>query len=396
MICSKCQKENRRGSKFCRFCGATLSDTSVSPDTKRIRIPALNLSSLSRYYSKRLVLLILILFFVAGSGVFAAPKIKDYLAVNKILENIEGLEQASNYAAAVSMLNSADDLWMLGSQKQEVEQLKEKENDYLNYQKLFNDAKEKKMKGELEEARDLLKSIDSSFPQYALVQTELDNIQNEIETNLKEEAQRAAEAEAEAKRQARAEAQAKRQAEARAQAEAEAKEEAEARAKAEAEAKRQAEARAQAEAEAKRRAEYEKQQAQRRAQEAEQEKREQAYQAFLDEIVGVWNSLTSGIKAYNNGIDDWNYGDHDGVIINMGHAGTLFIDTESRSRELYAWSPLTGANRTAVDNLVCASENYYNATLQVLKWNIETANYYMDRGWNCYHQVGNFLRSEGR
>lgn len=414
MICSNCNNENREGSSFCRFCGSKLSNNLYKVDDKDLSTVSppfwTRLKTVKNKLSPKIIIISALILLVSASAVFAAPKIKDYLEVNDAIKEAKELQDSGNYAEALISLTQVTDNWSLNSQKDKINELKEKQERYMEYKETFDSALQKEEEGTLGEVREMLKTIDSDFPEYNLVEEKTNEIQSKIEEKLKaeieeketerKEAEAQAQVEAKAKRQAQAQAQveaeAKRQAEAKAQTEAEARRQAEARAQAEAEARRQAEARAQAEAEAKRQAEYEKEQAQWQAQQAEQEKREQAYQAFLDEVVSVWNSLTFGIEQYNNGIDDWNYDNLDEMIIHMGHAGTLFVDTESRGKELYAWSPLTGTDRTAVDNLVCASQNYYNATLEILGWDIEAANYFMNKGWNCYHQVGNFLRSEGR
>lgn len=370
MICSKCKKQNNQDANFCRFCGTDLSKF-VTPDLPKekfisIKIPKINFRKFFQQFTKRTVLLVLILIFVGGGSVFAAPKISDYLAVNKILKNIDGAEEADNYASALAMINVADDLWMMESTRKKTEQLKEKENNYLNYQKLFNDARKKEEGGNLTEARDILNSINSDFPEYNIVQEKLAEIQSKIESELEakvkikeEEARREAVARAAAERSARAEAEAKKQAQAQAEAEAAAKRQAQAQAQAESAAKARAQAEADAAARAAREAEYHRQQ------EAIQ-RAEEVRKSFVNQLITGYNSYNQGVSYYNSAISYSNSGDSLLAISQASSTRAVLNTARNSVSDLNSrFTGLPSNYYTAASNMVSAID-YLNRALDLL------------------------------
>lgn len=107
MSCTNCGKTNRLDSRFCRFCGASFDMAASSPATFSFSLS--KLSNLNQIFSKLLqnkrVLLLIAVVIISGAGsVFAAPKISDFVAVNKLIKKAAELESQNNYKDSVAAL----------------------------------------------------------------------------------------------------------------------------------------------------------------------------------------------------------------------------------------------------------------------------------------------------
>ena len=226
MDCHKCNSKNGIESKFCRSCGTKLH----LPSTKlTITIPSISIPNLGRFIGvfrrrKKNAIIFASIFsalLVTGTAL-AAPKIGDYVEVNRLVAEAMAQETAGEYQSALDTLTLADDKWTLESKRVEIDKLKESQSKYIQFKAQFDAGLELEKKGKLVEARTRLQSIGTDFPHYADVREKLDNIQTVIEGNLENtarakerEAQRATAAAAEARQQAETESAAKAAAEAR-------------------------------------------------------------------------------------------------------------------------------------------------------------------------------------
>jgi hypothetical protein len=121
---------------------------------------------------------------------YAAPKVKDYLAVNDAIGSAKQLQASGNYAAALAKLNNVDGMWMFSSTKQNLENLEKQEGGFVQDQNNYNLAISEKSSSTVN-AQSLLQSIPTDYPQYGQVQTALNSVQSQIEGQLKTQAQQA-------------------------------------------------------------------------------------------------------------------------------------------------------------------------------------------------------------
>lgn len=121
---------------------------------------------------------------------YAAPKIKDYLAVNGAIGAAKQLQMSGNYADALSKLNDVDGMWTLSSDKQKLESLERQEGVFIQDQDNYNLAISEESSSTAD-AQSLLQSIPTDYPQYSQVQIALNSVQSQIEGQLKTQTQQA-------------------------------------------------------------------------------------------------------------------------------------------------------------------------------------------------------------
>lgn len=378
MICDKCQKENREGSKFCRFCGNELSDVNnITTDNKmalNFDIPG-NIVKLKHFIiglNRKILVIALLVILVSGGAVYAAPKMGDYIKVNQLIKQATMLGNQGNYRDALAALNLAEGKWTLGSKKSEVNDLKARQERYAKDQENFSEALEKENAGDFFGAKDLLQKIDTDFPNYSLVKDKLIEAQNKIESDLKSKVDVAVKAKAEAKRQADAAAAAAARAEAdkqAAQSQAEAAERAKAQADAQATAQAQAAQEAQARADALRSAQTNAY--------WDKWKRAQTYitsgHSNISSALSYLgaSSFTSALSYLTYALSD--YGSAKNIL------GGDYI-AENRSAHLYL--------QLALDNYIEEEKTLFNAVYYLDSSYISRATYYADEG-NRYVQLSN-------
>lgn len=413
MICQNCNNKNREGSSFCRFCGNKLSNNVNKINGKIFNVLSYPLwakiKAVKNKLSPKIIIISVLILLVSTTTVFAAPKIKGYLEVNNAIKKAKELQSSGNYANALASLAQITDKWSLKSQKDEIGELKEKQEQYIEYKKIFDSALRKEKGGAYEEAREMLKTIKSDFPEYNLVEEKTNEIQSKIEQKLKaeieekeaekKEAEKKTQAEAEAKRraqaQAQAEAEARRRAEEQTQEEAAARTRAEAEARASAEAKARADAQAAAAAQAAREAEY-------RRQQEEQERARQVRISFLNQLTNAHSSLNDGVTYYNRAMSYYNSGDELVALAGFGQARAIFNNVYDQASNIKsAFSNLASAYLNAANNLILASSEYLKAVNAIVNhigsgaYGTSNANYYAGNGDVYNNAVRQFLVSEG-
>ena len=388
MNCNNCNKENHPDSKFCRFCGSKLNSTKVSFS---IKLPDFSgLIAVIRKQNKKAIIIAALVIIVGAGTAFAAPKINDYIKVNGLVSEALKLESAGDYQAALASLVLTKDKWTLESKRQEVEKLKESQTKYAQFKEAFESASEKEGAGKLAEARELLQSIDTNYPEYEKVKEKLNNIQEAIEGNLKEQARLK---ELEAQRQAAAAAEARRQAQA----------ERAAKVRAEAE-KAASEAQARAAAESARQAEIQRQQAEVRRQQEEQQKLEERRISFLNQLSSIYSATNrDGISYYNNAMSYYNSGSELAALAGFGQAQAIFVNAYNNALSLKnSFSGgLPSTYLAAVNNMMYATD-YYDKAVDSINNHIASgaygtsnANYYSNNGDTYMSNVRSFLTSQG-
>ena len=347
MLCNSCNKENRADGKFCRFCGSKLGQTKNSII---IKIPNIKDSfnkfiGVVRKQDKKAILIAVVVIGVSAGTVFAAPKINDYIKVNKSISESKRLESIGDYNAALAALVLTSDKWTFESKRQEIESIKEDQTKYAQFKESSEIALEKEESGKLAEARELLRTIDADYPEYEKVKEKLDQWQEGIENNLKE---RARLKELEAQRQTAAATAARQQVEietaARTRAEAE-KAASDAQSRAAAQAARDSEARRQQE---------------------EVRRAEEVRKSFVNQLVTGYNSYNQGVSYYSSAISYSNNGDSL-VAISQANAATAVLNTARNSvSDLNSrFDGLPSDYYTAVDNMLKAID-YLNRALSLL------------------------------
>jgi flagellar biosynthesis GTPase FlhF len=241
---------------------------------------------------------------------YAAPKVKDYLAVNSAIGGAKQLQASGNYADALAKLNGVDGMWMLSSIRQNLESLEKQESGFVQDQNNYNLAVSEESSS-TSNAQSLLQSIPTDYPQYDQVQIALNSVQSQIEGQLKDEAQQA-------------EVQAK-QSQAQAQSAQAAKVQAEADATAAANAKAAAEAQAAALAEQEQQAAAEAQQAKEAQQQQAQQQAAQMRQTAINSLSSIFNTFKNdGMADYNEGISYYNEGDDSEALTYFSEAEATF------------------------------------------------------------------------
>src|SRR3989344_6877109 len=143
--------------------------------------------------NKRIVL-VATLILVVGASVIITPKVNDYMDVSRAIKSAKKLQEAGEYQKALSLLGDIENRWTTESTKVEISKLIENEKRFVNNQNTLETALTKKESGEFEEARTLLLTIGSDFPEYDRVDTNINEVQSVIETQLKEGSKQKAEA----------------------------------------------------------------------------------------------------------------------------------------------------------------------------------------------------------
>ena len=347
MICNSCNKENRAGGKFCRFCGSKLGQTKNSITIKLPDFKGLfnKLVEILHKQNKKAVVIATLVVAIGAGTVFAAPKINDYIKVNKSVSESVRLGSTGDYNAALAALALTESRWTFDSIRQEIEELKESQSKYAQFKESSEIALEKEESGKFAEARELLQLIDSDYPEYEKIRERLNKVQEGIENNLKEQARVK---ELEAQRQSAAAAAARQQAAT----------ESAARTKAEAE-KAASDAQSRAAAQSARDAEV------RRQQEAAQ-REEEVRKSFINQLVSGYNSYNQGKSYYNSAVSYSNNGDSL-LALSQSNAARAVLNTarDSVSDLNSRFTGLPSDYYTAANNMVNAID-YLSKAIDLL------------------------------
>lgn len=383
MLCNGCKGENRPDSKFCRFCGLQFSvqnQENQRKDQKIINISlsgiVSNLCKLRISLNKKAAFIISIILLGAGVATFAAPKVKNYLDVNKFINEARKFEIDGDYQRALATLSLTSGKWTLGSKRQEVDSAR-----------AFISALEKEKGGMLIEAREILRGIDSKFSRYEEVKEKLNEIQLAIESNLEEKARQKEE---EAKRASASAAEAKRRAQT----------EADARARAEADQAASA-ARMRAEADARSRAEQATREAEYQRQQEEAERIRQVRISFVNQLVSIYNSYNNnGTSYYNSAMSSYNAGNNLAALAVFGQARAVYQGALENSTNLISnftgmpsdYNQATLSMKTAAYYMVQATDSIMNAIAEDSPL-ISMANYYAGLADTHDSMVSSFLKN---
>jgi len=168
MHCNQCGKENREGSKFCRHCGAVLSEGSVSK------------ANVSNITWTNPIVLILIGLIAAGVLFYGGSKAYAYYQVQSKIGTAKKLQSTDDFNGSLATLNSLDTSTLSSSDQNTVSGIKTNDQKYLKFQASFNTAvsEENASSSEsLQSALASLQSITSDYPDYKDVQAEIVKVQ---------------------------------------------------------------------------------------------------------------------------------------------------------------------------------------------------------------------------
>jgi hypothetical protein len=173
MICPHCNKNTPEGSKFCQNCGEKIS---VKKIWRKFHI------SKKIFLSTFTILIISALAFISAARVKASYQV--YIAIKASEDSLNH----NDYQKAFDTLEKVKDSWSINSQKNQVKNITERANKYINDSNLYIASLEDVKNNKLNEARDKLKQIPIDYPEYSKVKDEIDVVQNAIEDNLKRDA----------------------------------------------------------------------------------------------------------------------------------------------------------------------------------------------------------------
>ncbi|GEM_PF-2280402 len=370
MDCLKCQNKNRSSSKFCRFCGEKVAESKTSTEATPLEFSFRSkIENIKKKLSPKLVIVILVILALSVTSVYAAPKVKDFLAVTEAIKVARGKTTSGDYKGALNNLNTVENRWSLNSQKQELIKLKSTEEKYIKYQDAVASSTEKEKSGSLTEAREFLQSVGSDYPKYEEVRIKLSGIQSKIEGNLEEKAKVAYAAKARAQADAEAATAAQMRSDASAAASAQQARDAEVQ-------RQQAQAQAASAAQSARGAEIERKQAQAQAAVAEQSARdaevqrqqaaiqraEQVKRSFRNELTAGYNSYLQGSNYYSSAVQYSNSSNSLLAVSQAASARAVLNSARNTVSDLNSrYTGLSSDYYDAASNMVSAIDNLNNA-----------------------------------
>ena len=216
MHCDQCGKENRSGSKFCKFCGASLTESSGSG--KRV--------SVQKFSWKNPIVILLIALIVLGGLGFGGYKAYAYYQVQSKITSAKKLQGTGDFNGSLSAVSDLGGNIPSAGQQSAIASIKADDQKFLTYKASFDAAvalenasstASTSTSDNLQAAMKDLQSIDSSYPVYKNVQAEMTKVQNSLVTALQSDADTSKKAAAAAQAQAASAAAAKAKAEANAQ-----------------------------------------------------------------------------------------------------------------------------------------------------------------------------------
>ena len=364
MICLHCQKQNKEESKFCRFCGKNLSEQPSHLNTTKedshfqIRIP----KNLLKKISPKVALVILLVFALIGTTVYAAPKVNDFVKVRTAIQQAKEKQNLGEYQTAIDILNQVENRWSLKSQKQELIALKESQGKFIGYEQIIASSTEKEKTGNLKEARTLLQQIGADYPKFeSNIQPKLSELQKNIEKNLEEKVNVANTAKKAAEKRAAEEVVAKIQAEAESRAATDAKARADANAAAAAQTARDAEQQA-----AIQRAAAE-QAAIKAAEQAAIQRVEEVRKSFRNQLYTAKTDLTTANGYFNDAMSYFNSGNDSVALVGFAKANALYGQVQNTAKNINnTFTGMPQSYTDAANNLALAANYSIKATNSVI------------------------------
>ena len=190
MHCDQCGKENRLGSKFCRSCGNTLSDTSHGSSGKKA-------SLVSNITWKSPIVVLIIGLIVLGGLVYGGTKAYAYYQVESKISTAKKLQSSGDYKGSIDTLNGWENKTFTDSQKTRIDGIKTDDQKFITFKASFDSAvaiengtstAKTSLSVGLQSALKDLQSIDSSYPDFKNVQAEMTKVQNALVVALQDEA----------------------------------------------------------------------------------------------------------------------------------------------------------------------------------------------------------------
>lgn len=201
MHCDQCGKENRSGSKFCRSCGSNLSESSQRSGAKHS----------SKLSWKSPIVLIVIILILLGGLVYGGSKAYAYYQVESKINSAKKLQTIGNYKESIDTLIGWENKTLTNSQKTRIENIKADGQKFVSFKASFDNAvaiqnatstATTTLSVSLKNALNELQSIDSNYPEYKNVQTEIKKVQDALVIALENEANTSKKAAADAVAQA--------------------------------------------------------------------------------------------------------------------------------------------------------------------------------------------------
>lgn len=189
MHCDQCGKENRSGSKFCRHCGQT-----ISGDSTKVEKGGFSTGNIT--WKSPLVLLIIGLI-VLGGLIYGGSKAYAYYQVESKISIAKKLQITGDYKGSIDTLNGWENKTFTNSQKTRIDGIKTDDQKFISFKKSFDDAvatqnatstTKATLSVSLQSALKDLQSIDSNYPDFKNVQTEMTKVQNALVIALQNEA----------------------------------------------------------------------------------------------------------------------------------------------------------------------------------------------------------------
>src|SRR5437868_3161848 len=133
MHCDQCGKENRSGSKFCRYCGNSLLNT--SPDKKKGVT-----SDTSWKNNINTIVLIIAGLITLGSLFYGGSKVLAYYQVESKINNAKKLQTTGDYKGSLDILTTLDNKAFTNNQKKRTDDIKINDQKFITFKTSFDSA----------------------------------------------------------------------------------------------------------------------------------------------------------------------------------------------------------------------------------------------------------------
>lgn len=203
MHCDQCGKENREGSKFCRYCGTRI-DVSADSNFKGRRASFKSPLTLRRSTAAALVVILV----VGAALMYGGSKAYGYFRTEAKIAAVAEAQRSGEYDKSLELIAGLEGRNLSESQKQEVGRLKSDSEKFLGFKASVNAAARVVDKGDTADAKDIqealhqLHSVDESYPGFAEVKGAIDKLEASLLVALQGDVERSKKAAAEAKAQA--------------------------------------------------------------------------------------------------------------------------------------------------------------------------------------------------
>ncbi len=187
MHCDQCGKENRVGSKFCRFCGIPLTESSGFG--KKIYVKKFS-------WKNPIIILFAALICLGGLG-FGIYKAYAYYQVQSKISSAKKLQGNGDFNASLLAISDFRGSTPSAGQQNAITSIKADDQKFLIFKASFDSAValetasstgSSSLSDNLQTAMKDLQSIDSGYPFYKDVQAEMTKVQNSLVTALQADA----------------------------------------------------------------------------------------------------------------------------------------------------------------------------------------------------------------